>query len=121
MAKFIVETFQVCLGTDASDPNPTVFARGFLTEEDALAMRDRMLEMQQNNQLDSALVSGKTFYTRASPGSQFRTIPSQDRQGLRTQISAGRFSFPIYVLTTDDADTNPQYVRIGTITNKTLR
>jgi hypothetical protein len=115
MAKLVTETFQVCLGTGVNDPSPTIFARGLMVAEDALALRDRLLQMAQMGQLDPALTVGNTFFVRTTPGAQTRPVADQTLAAVRAALAAERFSFPLYVKTTDDADSNAVFVRVGTL------
>lgn len=118
--KLEIETFQVCLGEDLNDPNPTVFIRGLRTFEDAETVRNRLLEMQTANQLDSSLVAGKTFYVRLSPGRQEMTIPLQDLASVQQALQSGRFSVPIFARTTLDDGTSPVYIRIKPVLSTSL-
>lgn len=117
MAKLIIETFEVCLGIDAQNSNPTVFAQGLMKEDDAKALCHRLAEMAVNRQLDGALVSGRVFYVRNTPGGQSLPLLAQDRPSVRARLLAQRFSLPIFAKTTDDADGNVSYVRIGTLSS----
>lgn len=115
MAKLVVETFQVCLGTDEADPNPTIFARGILVESDALSVRDRLLALKNGGQLDDAIAPASlTFYVRTSPGNQTRPLVAQTLTEVQLALRAARFSVPLYVRTTDDANGNAQFLRVGT-------
>ena len=115
MAKLVVETFQVCLGTDTSDPAPELFAQGLLVEDDAKALCNRLTEMALNKQLDASLIAGRVFYVRTTPGAQHMQLTAQNRPSVRTALGSGRFSVPVFVKTTDDAGGSVDYVRAGTV------
>lgn len=95
-----VERYEVCVGSDASDPSLRVVSLPFWSRAAADLERDRLLADARAGHL--TLPAKATVFVRARPGLDWEPVPAIDPATIIGALSALSRTVPIYVRTWRD-------------------